>query len=311
MILEADDTKQFTIVYETSTELMKVEKKTVTYGIGLPKAWRKITRNVLTDLHKAFHEKSKRGKNEGKKRKLRLTEIQTMTLHGNGYIDNITLAETGHEKSFLASAQWLLKNQDKKGGWPIPVKRKIHGGSELEPGWYSAMAQGQAMSVLTRAYYYTKDQKFLDAAEMSTGLFYVKSQDHGILAIFMDRYKWYEEYPLTPSLFVLNGFIYSLMGLYDLKMALPAGKRNDAEKLFKEGMISLRAMLLIFDTGSGTIYDLRHLTMDHELNLARWDYHATHVNQLTWITQIDSDPFYKKVLERWRGYFKGLRAKHN
>ena len=226
-------------------------------------------------------------------------------------IDNITLMENGHKAAFLASARWLLKNQDEKGGWAIPVKRKIRTGVELEPGWYSAMAQGQALSVLTRAYYLTKDLEFLKSAKRATGLFQVKSEDHGILAVYMNKFKWYEEYPMTPSLFVLNGFLYSLMGLYDLKMTLPSEQRSEAESLFKDGMTSLRAMILMYDSGSGTIYDLRHLTMDVEPNLARWDYHATHVNQLTWVTMIDSDPFYKEVLKRWQGYFKGIRAKHN
>lgn len=226
-------------------------------------------------------------------------------------LDNITLMEYGHKAAFMASAKWLLKNQDPKGGWPIPVKRKIKTGAELKPGWYSAMAQGQAISVLTRAYHVTQDADFLAAAKRATGLFHVESKHNGILATFMNKFRWYEEYPMTPSLFVLNGFLYSLMGLYDLKMTLPLDQRGNAEKLFKDGMTSLRAMILMYDSGSGTIYDLRHLTMDVEPNLARWDYHATHVNQLTWVTMINTDPFYKTVLERWRGYFKGIRAKHN
>ena len=226
-------------------------------------------------------------------------------------LDNVTLMENNHKDAFMASARWFLKNQDKKGGWPIPVKRRIKTGVELKPGWYSAMAQGHALSVLTRAYHVTKDVDFLDAAKAATGLFHVKSKDNGVLAIFMNKFKWYEEYPMTPSLFVLNGFLYSLMGLYDLKMTLPSGQRSDVEELFKDGMTSLRAMLPMYDTGSGTVYDLRHLTMDSEMNLARWDYHATHVNQLTWVTMIDNDPFYKKVLKRWQGYFKGIRAAHN
>lgn len=30
---------------------------------------------------------------------------------------------------------------------------------------------------------------------------------------------WYEEYPTTPGSFVLNGFMYALIGLYDLSSA--------------------------------------------------------------------------------------------
>lgn len=39
----------------------------------------------------------------------------------------------------------------------------------------------------------------------------------GVRTYFPGGFVWYEEYPTTPSLFVLNGFIYSLLGLYDLK----------------------------------------------------------------------------------------------
>ncbi len=34
------------------------------------------------------------------------------------------------------------------------------------------------------------------------------------------RLVWYEEYPTSPPTFVLNGFMYSLLGLFDLKDAL-------------------------------------------------------------------------------------------
>lgn len=40
----------------------------------------------------------------------------------------------------------------------------------------------------------------------------------GVRANFLGQstLPWYEEYPVVPSVFVLNGFIYSLVGLYDL-----------------------------------------------------------------------------------------------
>jgi len=71
----------------------------------------------------------------------------------------------------------------------------------------------------------------------------------------------YEEYPTSPPSFVLNGFIYSLLGLYDLKAIAPYNYSIEANLLYEQGIKSLKKMLLLFDTGSGTSYDLRHFTL--------------------------------------------------
>lgn len=80
---------------------------------------------------------------------------------------------------------------------------------------------------------------------------------------------WYEEYPTKPSSFVLNGFIYSLIGLYDLMMLAPTQQVKEATALFDQGMDSLKRLLLAFDNGSGTNYDLRHFTLGSAPNIAR------------------------------------------
>lgn len=83
----------------------------------------------------------------------------------------------------------------------------------------------------------------------------------GVLAKYMGKYDWYEEYPTTPASFVLNGFIYSLLGLYDLNATAPRNLSHEAGHLYEQGMASLKKMLLMYDTGSGSIYDLRHITL--------------------------------------------------
>ena len=88
-------------------------------------------------------------------------------------------------------------------------------------GWYGAMCQGQAISVLCRAYHVTKDKKYLVAAEAALGPFQRSVSEGGVQTLFMDKYDWYEEYPTNPSTFILNGFMYSLIGLYDLKIISP------------------------------------------------------------------------------------------
>lgn len=102
------------------------------------------------------------------------------------------------------------------------------------------MGQGHAISVLARAFYHSGgDQKYLKAALNGLKPFRwviqccrlrvkkvckicrVVSSDGGVLATFLNKYHWYEEYPTQPASFVLNGFIFSLLGLYDLMSTAP------------------------------------------------------------------------------------------
>lgn len=308
VVVETDDSVMHTIHYTTNNVLMASTDSEVSYGLGHWKGWRRIVRDLDTDLRKGAFPAEKRNSKRGK---LSLTEVQSITLHGRGSIDNISLAHSAHAQIFLAAANWFLRHQGEKGNWPITVKRKVIDGVTLSPDWNSAMAQGQAMSLLTRAYLYTQNQSYLNAALRATNLFKIKSKDKGVLTSFLNQFPWYEEYPTSPALLVLNGFIYSLIGLYDLKLTAGSQRGAEAAELFNEGMRSLKVMLPLYDSGSGTFYDLRHVTMHIEPNLARWDYHTLHVSQLYFLSSIDSDPIFKTTAIRWEGYNKGKRAKHN
>ena len=169
---------------------------------------------------------------------------------------------------------------------------------------------------------------YLNAAINAVDLFKKNVTENGISAYFMGQYRFYEEFPTQPSLFVLNGFIYSLFGLYDLKQTLNLlirnqklddslndyylVKLNEIGQLFDEGIRSLKTMLPLFDTGSLSLYDLRHFTLQNQPpNLARWDYHSVHINLLSHLNTILNDPNIDACVQRWITYMKGKRAAHN
>ncbi|XP_056641918.1 D-glucuronyl C5-epimerase B [Diorhabda sublineata] len=314
--LQNRETKQiYFLHYITSDVWITSQDNNIYHGIGTKRTWKKLTRDLIVDLHKgiSFFDKDK-SKIKLSRSKMRLTEI---TLRGSGCIDNLTLSSSEHIQQFYDTAEWFVKHQDKQtGGWPIPVKRKLAPGfQDLQPGWYSSMSQGHAISVLSRAYYHSGgDIRYLTAALLGLKPFKVSSDLGGVRASFLDKYPWYEEYPTQPASFVLNGFIYSLLGLYDLMSIAPLEDGREAEVLFNDGMVSLRRMISLFDMGSVTSYDLRHFTISTAPNLARWDYHATHVNQLLLLSTIDGDSsssLFKVTAERWIGYMNGKRADHN
>ncbi|CAF99885.1 unnamed protein product, partial [Tetraodon nigroviridis] len=293
----------FVIHYVTSTQLIAFKDRDVTYGIGPRTGWSTLTRDLLTDLRKGVGLSNTKAV---KATKIMPRRVVRLVLHGRGFVDNVTISTTAHMAAFFAASDWLLRNQDERGGWPIMVTRKLGEGFRA-PG----ARLGQAMSTLVRAYLFTKDQAYLNAALKAVGPYKVPSAQHGVKAVFMNKYDWYEEYPTTPSSFVLNGFIYSLLGLFDLTETAGEKLGREARQLFSHGMESLKAMLPLFDTGSGSIYDLRHFMLGTAPNLARWDYHTTHINQLQLLASIDSSPIFRDVVKRWKNYLKGIRAKHN
>ena len=291
--------------------MFRVERQNIYYGIGDRTEWTWFVRDISLDLQKALANRAGNGKGR-KKAKFDVARLVSLSFHGVGRVDNITLANNAHLDQFMAAADWLVTHQDINGGWPIMVTRKLANDMlELPPGWYSAMAQGQAMSVLVRAFTRTKDRRYLNAALHATKLFDIKSADGGVLAKFADKYAWYEEYPTVPSCFVLNGFIYSLIGLYDLKTIASSKDGLEASRLYSQGFESLKALLLLYDTGSGTIYDLRHFTLGLAPNIARWDYHTTHINQLLLLATVEDSELLQNTAKRWIGYMKGHRAAHN
>uniref|UniRef100_W8AM00 heparosan-N-sulfate-glucuronate 5-epimerase n=1 Tax=Ceratitis capitata TaxID=7213 RepID=W8AM00_CERCA len=314
VVLQSRDSQQtYTLHYIPANLRLSTQEHNIYYGMGTSAVnrWRHITRDLYIDVQKGLMSGSDK-KSQSRIRRNEL-HVSSVAFLGVGFFDNITLSTYDHMAHFYDAAEWFIHHQDTKtGGWPNPVKRNLNGFTELKAGWLSAMGQGHAISVLARAYYHSGgDKRYLKAAALGLKPFKVNSSDGGVLAQFMDKYYWYEEYPTTPASFVLNGFIYSLLGLYDLNSTAPLSIAREAGKLFHQGMFSLKKMLLLYDTGSGTSYDLRHLSLGTAPNLARDDYHATHVSQLLLLSTIDSDPLLMETAERWKGYMFGKRAKHN
>ncbi|XP_033231176.1 D-glucuronyl C5-epimerase B isoform X3 [Belonocnema kinseyi] len=202
--------------YTTSNVILHTYSNHIYYGIGLlNNQWRRLTRDLVVDLQKGLNANDKTKKKISRS-KLKVIQI---LLNGSGMIDNITLSTSEHMEQFYDAARWFVANQNvTSGGWPNLVRRKVANGMAiLEPGWYSSMGQGHAISVLSRAYYHSGEDKYLHAAIRGLRPFRVTSTKGGVTASFLGKYVWYEEYPTTPPSFILNGFIYSLIGLYDLK----------------------------------------------------------------------------------------------
>ncbi|WP_158633918.1 D-glucuronyl C5-epimerase family protein [Radiobacillus deserti] len=208
------------------------------------------------------------------------------------------------KKKFFKVADWLIDNQDSKGGWayhfnlPYFPKRL----KDIKAPWYSAIGLGMAMSVLSRASYLSRNQNYANRALRANALFQ-RFPPNGVLAKFENEYSFYEECPTNPPSYILNGFMFALVGLYDLATRT---ENKLTKQLFNDGMITLKRMLPLYDLGNRTAYDLTHYTTDGGYpNVAKWGYHVTHIHLLATLNAVSKDDRLKKALKRWTDYLYG------
>lgn len=146
----------------------------------------------------------------------------------------------GDQQPVLTAADWYLAHQRADGAWTYSFPFSAHG-VQMDPPWISAMAQGQAISVLVRAHETTGEQSYLDAAVLALDPFTRSVAEGGVTELW-DGLPWYEEYPGVGSQHVLNGFQFALIGLHDLAPRSPL-----AADLWTSGIDSLAAHIGWFD----------------------------------------------------------------
>jgi heparosan-N-sulfate-glucuronate 5-epimerase len=185
----------------------------------------------------------------------------------------------------LLAADWLLHHQHRDGAWHYGFRFTVSGFEPLAPGWISAMAQGQAMSLLWRADRLRPRAAYRLAALRALGPFRESTGAGGVVADF-NGVPWYEEYPTTPGSHVLNGYLFSLLGLYDVS---PWSAR--ARRLFGQGVASLRARIGRFDRPGGSYYLPGQPASGY--------YNRVHVDLLGAIDYLRPSPRLQRYRARW------------
>jgi hypothetical protein len=194
----------------------------------------------------------------------------------------------GHLAAFLGQACHLRLSQDTSGGWryPIPVAR--YG---LAPGWYSAMAQGLAVSVMLRAYDITAEQPYLDAAHAAKTLMLRPLGSGGCTDYDESGQPFLEECPTAVPCHILNGAVYALVGLRELEARTGGHVHLSAAS-------RLAAQLEGYDLGYWSRYDLRFSAP------ATLAYHALHVSLLEATSLLFANRTFSDTASRWRSYVR-------
>ncbi len=228
-----------------------------------------------------------------------------LTLHGRYKRGEVTVSQ------FSKAVDLLTELQESNGSLPFPFTfhyyRKV-----FKPGWISGMAQGQALSAYARAFEVTNNKKYINKGNKCLGFLLKPIEEGGTLTSLKDidesltNYLIFEKYPVEPSSYTLNGFLFTLLGLYDWwKVTLSVNKKHAllAEKYFYEGIKTTKKILRYYDIGGYSTYDLAHIVykMDPKIYAT---YHPIHIYLLHALYTVTGDKILRDFANLWASYIR-------
>ncbi len=217
--------------------------------------------------------------------------------------------KAGTLEAFLKQAAFLTTMQDHSGAirYPFPYPYYLTG-DVIAPGWTSALAQGQALSVFSRAFAITGEERYETAGEAALAWLLQDQAAGGNRATLsalnpgLAKFMTVEEYPSTPSYLTLNGFMFTMLGLYDwwqLEPSATSGAPAVARDAFESAMATLVYTLPYFDISGMSAYDLGHVIAGRAPNLQA-QYHLLHIALLHAINSVAPQPDFAAFEARWR-----------
>ena len=187
--------------------------------------------------------------------------------------------------------------------FPYPFDFALHGraAETMRAPWYSAMAQGLALSLFVDLYERTDDDAWLTAATGTVASFRNGPEAGMPWVIHIDDagYLWLEEYPVDPpnrSDFTLNGHLFATFGLFDY-----ATLTSDplTTTLFDGGVTTARRYGGSFAPDGFRVqrwlsaYCLRHDVLDVK-------YHGIVTDQFIAVHSITADALFARVSDVYR-----------
>jgi len=206
--------------------------------------------------------------------------------------------DLARRQKFLGIADWLVVNlETNRAGlrvWNHHFNWEYR--TTLRAPWHSALAQGQGISVLVRAYSETQDSRYMEAAQYAFAAFQKETGDGGVLHVDQRGDLWLEEYIVSPPTHILNGFIWAMWGVYDYWLTTAD---DAARQLFAATTATLKRNLVSYDAGFWSLYELAGTRLKM---LASPFYHRLHIAQLGVLHKLTGEEIFARYAGKWSAY---------
>lgn len=187
---------------------------------------------------------------------------------------------------FIKISNWAIENQKESGLWECmgTLNDKAH---ETQ----SSMCQSEGASILLRAYIETDDMKYYEAAKQAIDYMLIDVKDGGT-CFYENEEIIFQEYVSKYNLSVLNGWIFSIFGLFDFTLICNERKYKD---ILDNTLKSLANNLKKYDRGFWSSYD-------NKGTIASPSYHDLHIKQLKLLYDIFKIEEFNIFARRWENY---------
>jgi D-glucuronyl C5-epimerase C-terminus len=200
--------------------------------------------------------------------------------------------------AFWIQVDWLVSNQMPDGRWLYTFQW----GKMTRP-WWSAMAEGLGMSVMLRAYSVSGDAAYLRVLDLARSTFDRSIAANGVassVTVSGRQMTVYQEYLPGYDDNVLNGWIFSIAGLYECAIYLGDPICLHDVTAADRGLAAVRALLPYYDIGTWSLYSLNTLTGPNRGPTASDGYQTLHIKQLRFLYSITGDPLMKEYAEKFQ-----------
>ena len=186
------------------------------------------------------------------------------------------------KQKLYVCADWAVQAQDENGGW----KTFDHIYPDAP---YSAMAQGEGVSMLVRAYKESGREAYLEAAKKAFAFMLVPVEEGGV-CISTETDLVFKEYMPRPVVF--NGWVFALWGVYDL---MKQTGEPQVKAAYEKSLRTLERWLPEYDTGYWSRYD-------REERIASPQYHKLMIDQMAVMYDLTGHEIFETYLGKFEKY---------
>lgn len=207
------------------------------------------------------------------------------------YLDN---KDKKNKEMFIKIANWAVENQNKDGMWNCMDTL----GDSLHKS-QSSMCQSEGVSVLLRAYKETKIKKYLESAERALKILIKPTNKNGT-ALYEGNDIIFQEYVSNDNLSVLNGWIFSIFGIYDYVILSKNEKYNN---ILNNSVNKLAISLYKYDRKYWSNYDIKG-------TIASPAYHDLHIDLLETLYILFGKKEFLEYSMKWKKYQQSTIKKY-